>query len=174
MAARADRIVLIGLPGAGKSTVGPILAVRLGWTFVDLDVEIENATGLQVAEIFLRQGEAGFRKIEHELTLRLASEPHLILAPGGGWAVHNTLPGALTVWLQVDPVEAYGRMGEGVGGRPLLQPDPLEKLNGLLAIREQFYAQADVTIDTNGKTPNAIATEIIGVIEEENGKQEER
>lgn len=170
MAARAERIVLIGLPGAGKSTVGPIMAVRLGWMFVDLDVEIENATGLQVAEIFLRQGEAGFRKIEHELTLRLASELHLILAPGGGWAVHNTLPGALTVWLKVDPQVAIVRMGESANVRPLLQPDPLEKLNGLLAIREQFYAQADVTIDTNGKTPNAIATEIIGAIEEENGK----
>jgi shikimate kinase len=173
VAARADRIVLIGLPGAGKSTVGPILAVQLGWKFVDLDVEIENATGLQVPEIFLRQGEAGFRKIEHELTLRLASEPHLILAPGGGWAVHNTLPGALTVWLQVEPSVAIVRMGESANVRPLLQSDPLETLAQLLAKREKFYAKADVTIDTNGKTPNAIATEIIGVIEEENGKQEE-
>ena len=165
MAARADRIVLIGLPGAGKSTVGPILAVRLGWKFVDLDAEIENATGLQVAEIFLQQGEAGFRKIERELTLRLASEPHLILAPGGGWAVHNTLPGALMVWLQVDPSVAIVRMGESANVRPLLQSDPLETLEQLLAKRERFYAQADVTIDTNGKTPNAIASEIIGAQE---------
>jgi shikimate kinase len=174
VADRPERIVLVGLPGAGKSTVGPILAVKLGWTFVDLDVEIENATGLQIAEIFLRQGEAGFRKIERELTLRLASETRLILAPGGGWVLYNTLPNALMVWLQVDPLEAYGRMGEGADVRPLLKPNPLEKLEQLLANREQYYAKADITIDTNGKTPAAVALEIIATIKEENGNQEER
>ena len=173
MAGQPERIVLVGLPGAGKSTVGPILAVKLGWTLVDLDVEIENATGKQIAEIFLERGEAGFRQIERELTQRLASEPRLILSPGGGWVMHNSLPDAIMVWLQVDPAEAYGRMGEGAEGRPLLQPNPLEKLEQLLANREQYYAKADVTIDTNGKTPTAIAMEIIAAIKEENGNQEE-
>jgi shikimate kinase len=174
VAGRAERIVLVGLPGSGKSTVAPILAVKLGWKLVDLDVEIENASGKQIAEIFLERGEAGFREIERELTLRLASEPHLILAPGGGWVIHNTLPNALMVWLQVDPAEAYERMGEGVDGRPLLKPNPLEKLKQLLANREQYYAKADVAIDTNGKSPAEVAMEIIAAIKEENGNQEER
>ena len=174
MAGRPERIVLVGLPGAGKSTVGPILAVKLGWRFVDLDVEIENASGLQIAEIFLKHGEAGFREIERELTLRLASETRLILAPGGGWVLHNSLPGALMVWLRVDPEEAIVRMGEDASVRPLLQPDPLQKMKQLLAKREQYYEKADVSIDTNGKTPTAVALEIIATIKEENGNQEER
>ena len=174
MAGRTDRIVLVGLPGAGKSTVGPILAVKLGWKFVDLDVEIENASGRQIAEIFLEHGEAGFREIERELTLRLASETRLILAPGGGWVMNNSLPGALMIWLRVDPRTAYERMGEGVDARPLLQPSPLAKLEELLANREQYYEKADISIDTDGKTPTAVALEIIGTIKEENGNQEER
>ena len=174
MAGRPERIVLVGLPGAGKSTVGPILAVKLGWKFVDLDVEIENASGLQIAEIFLKHGEAGFREIERELTLRLASESRLILAPGGGWVMHNSLPGALMIWLRVDARTAYERMGEGAEARPLLKPNPLAKLEELLANREQYYEKADITIDTNGKTPTAVAMEIIGTIKEDNGNQEER
>ena len=173
MAGQPERIVLVGLPGAGKSTVGPILAVKLGWKLVDLDIEIENATGKQIAEIFLERGEAGFRAIERELTQQLASEPQLILSPGGGWVMHNSLPDALTVWLQVDPRVAYGRMGEGVEGRPLLKPDPLEKLEELLASREKFYAKAEISIDTNGNTPTAVAMEIIAAIKEENANQEE-
>ena len=174
MAGRSERIVLVGLPGAGKSTVGPILAVKLGWKFVDLDVEIENASGLQISEIFLRHGEAGFREIERELTQRLASDTRLILAPGGGWVLHNTLPDSLMVWLRVDPKLAIVRMGEGASVRPLLKPDPLKKLEELLANREQYYAKADITIDTNGKTPAAVALEIIATIKEENGNQEKR
>lgn len=161
--------MLVGLPGSGKSTIGPILAVRLGWKFIDLDVEIENYSGLQVPEIFLKHGEAGFRAIERELTERLASEPRFILAPGGGWILQNTLPGAFVVWLRVDPHEAVARLGEGAGRRPLLESDPLKKMKELLAHREQYYAKADFVVDTNGRTPVAVAEEIADAIEEKNG-----
>lgn len=131
---------------------------------MDLDVEIENASGLQVPELFLKHGEAGFRKIERELTQRLASDSNLVLAPGGGWALHNTLPAAFTVWLRVDPHEAVARLGENAAYRPLLEPNPLSKMNELLAHREQYYAKADLTIDTDGRKPVDIADEIVTAI----------
>src|SRR5688572_27406814 len=101
VAVRPERVVLIGLPGAGKSTVGPLLARRLGWRFLDLDPLIEAEAGLPIAQIFEQKGEAEFRRLETELTGRLASEPDLVLAPGGGWILRNTMPSAWLVWLQV-------------------------------------------------------------------------
>lgn len=161
----SSQIVLVGLPGSGKSTVGPILAVKLGWSFVDLDVRIENDTGMQIAEIFLNRGEAEFRRIESALTVKLAAEPNLVLAPGGGWIIHNELPAALMVWLRVSPARAVERLGERAADRPLLQPDPLKKMNELLAAREPFYKKADITIDTDEMTPSAIAVAIVNAIE---------
>lgn len=131
---------------------------------MDLDVEIENVSGLQVPELFLKHGEAGFRKIERELTQQLASASNLVLAPGGGWAMHNTLPGAFVVWLRVDPREAVARLGENAANRPLLEPDPLAKMKELLAHREQYYAKADLAIETDGRKPVDIAEEIVTAI----------
>ncbi|MGQ0560983.1 MAG: shikimate kinase [Gemmatimonadota bacterium] len=174
MAARPERVVLIGLPGSGKSTVGPLLARRLGWRFVDLDTLIERDAGLPVTEIFARHGEREFRRLEGELTARLASEPRVVLSPGGGWIVHHKLPAACIVWLQVSPAVALGRMGAGAKGRPLLQPNPLEKLKHLLAAREPYYQRADIAIDTTGKTPHAVASAIAVAIEEKHGHEEKR
>ncbi|MGQ0815915.1 MAG: shikimate kinase [Gemmatimonadota bacterium] len=170
MAARPERIVLVGLPGSGKSTVGPLLARRLGWRFVDLDQQIEAETGLAVADIFARRGELEFRHMEAELTARLGSETGLVLAPGGGWIVHQNLPDSFIVWLQVDPSEAIMRLGEGATVRPLLQPNPVARMKQLLAEREPYYERADSAIDTNGMSPDAIAI----AIEEEYGNQEEK
>jgi shikimate kinase len=153
-------IVLVGLPGAGKSTVGPILAQRLGWRFVDLDEQIEIATGLPVTEIFERRGEEAFRRLETTLTEQVASEPELVLSVGGGWIVRNKLPGALVVWLQVDPDVASVRACEGASVRPLLQPNPQQRMQELFAERKHLYEQADIHIDTNGMTPDAVAVAV--------------
>ena len=157
--------MLVGLPGSGKSTVGPLLARRLDCSFVDLDTQIEHETGLAVSEIFARRGESEFRRIESELTARLASQPDLVLSAGGGWMLHNMLPNALTVWLQVDPDEAAMRLSEHAARRPLLQPDPLQRLQELLAERAPVYERADVHLNTNGKTPAAVADEIAAALE---------
>ena len=161
MAARTERIVLVGLPGSGKSTVGPLVARRLSWRFIDLDAEIETSCGMRVAQIFDLRGEAEFRRIERELTERLAWEAEFVLAPGGGWIVHNQLPDALVVWLQVEPEVALDRLGEAADRRPLLRPAPLARLKELLAEREQYYNKAVLHIDTNGKSADQVADAVV-------------
>lgn len=165
-AALAEQIVLVGLPGSGKSTVGRILAQRLGWQFVDFDPLLEEEAALPVRDIFAQKGEAEFRRLETELTARLGSARQVVLAPGGGWIVHNQLAGALLVWLVVSPHEAHGRMGAGAETRPLLHGDALSTLGQLLVEREPYYRRAHLQIDTSGKTPEAIADEIASAIQE--------
>jgi shikimate kinase len=104
------RIVLTGFMGSGKTTVGPLVAARLGWSFVDVDDVIEAEAGVTIAEIFARHGEAVFRKQEHETIARLAAGDALVLALGGGAIEHAatrtlllTTPGTLLVHLEVEP-----------------------------------------------------------------------
>ena len=161
MAARTEQIVLLGLPGSGKSTVGPIVAQQLGWRFVDLDQQIEAAFGLSVSQIFATRGETEFRRIERDLTDRLACTARLVLSPGGGWLLRNQLPDALEIWLEVEPHEAVRRLGSGAAGRPLLQPDPLKRMAHLLAERRQHYNRAGLHIDTNGKSAAEVAAAVV-------------
>ena len=174
MAAHTEQIVLLGLPGSGKSTVGPIVAQKLGWRFVDLDQQIEAAVGLSVSQIFATRGEAEFRRIERELTDRLAFEVRLVLSPGGGWLLRNQLRDAVEIWLEVDPHEAVNRLGSGAAGRPLLQPDPLKRMQQLLAERRQHYNRAELHIDTNGKSAAEVAAAVVVAVTKHNGNQEER
>lgn len=166
MALNAEQIVLVGLPGAGKTTVGAILAEKLGWKYVDLDELIERETGRSVYQIFESDGEEEFRQMETELTDRLSSEKQLVLSVGGGWIIHNRLNGAVGVWLEIDPYDAYLRVAEDATVRPLLQPDPLVRMKELLSERGVFYARAEIHIDTSGKTPAAVAEEVAAAVEE--------
>jgi shikimate kinase len=153
--------------GAGKSTVGPILAQRLGgWHFLDFDAEIERRAGASVAEIFRTRGELAFRALEAELTRELSSVSDTVLAPGGGWAAmpgaFDALPaGTITVWLRVDLDTAVQRaLASGVQ-RPLLDVgDPREAARALLAEREPFYARATHVVDA-GMAPDRVADEIL-------------
>ena len=166
-------VVLVGLPGAGKSTVGPLLAARLGgWRFVDLDVEIERATGRSVAEIFATDGEAAFRQLEREATHGLASlgQAGVVLAPGGGWILDprnlNALgPAIVTVYLRVSPAAALRRMAGAAADRPLLATsDPLTSLEALLEAREAAYLQANHTVAAELMSPDAIADSIVALV----------
>lgn len=157
---QAAHIVLVGIPGAGKSTVGRELAARLQWPFVDLDEEIEAREGMRVSEIFARRGEAHFRALERELTERLATRGGpAVVAPGGGWItvpglVERLRPPARLIWLRLSPERALERLGEGVGRRPLLSgSDPLAALTAILTAREPFYLQADHTVSVEMMTP---------------------
>ena len=159
-------VVLVGLPGAGKSTAGQILAELLGWTFVDLDQRIEQEVGLSVAEIFQRMGEKYFRTLEADLTKRLASQHQVVFAPGGGWITNAALldvlpPGVLMVWLKVAPGTALVRLRASGVTRPLLQvDDALARLEQLLADREPLYQRADVSFDTDERDPRDVAETI--------------
>lgn len=149
-------IVLVGLPGAGKSTVGRGLAARLGWRFIDLDQAIEGRASMTVARIFEERGEAEFRRLEAECTRAVAVEREVVLAPGGGWIVNekarNLLgSGAMMVWLQVSPESAVERLGTHRGERPLLAGErPLERMRQLLEARVHAYSAADLHLDTEG------------------------
>lgn len=153
-ATRGVHLLLVGLPGAGKSTVGPLLAARLGVPFVDLDEAIEHEAGKSVAEIFALDGEATFRRLEREATERLVDAPTCVVSPGGGWitqpgAVALLRPPARIIHLRVSPAAALARMGETVTRRPLLShPNPLAALDSLWAARRQAYATADAVLDT--------------------------
>ena len=147
-------LILIGLPGAGKSTHGRRAAKQLDRPFIDFDKRIATTHGRSVAKIFAEDGEAAFRALEREATASLALEPPSIVAPGGGWMlspenVALVKPSSTIVWLMVSPAAAVSRMGARIGLRPLLRSgNPLRTLEDLLAKRRQRYAHADAIVDT--------------------------
>lgn len=156
----AAHLILVGLPGAGKSTVGREVARRLQRPFVDLDDEICAAAGMSVREIFATHGEARFRDLERAATERLArSDAPAVVAPGGGWItvpglVRLVRPPSRLIWLQLSAERALARLGAGVAVRPLLAvTDPLAALRDLLKARESFYMQADHTLSVEMMTP---------------------
>lgn len=167
--APVERVVLVGFMASGKTTVGALLAERVGWSHVDLDAMIERERGASVAEIFEREGEPAFRRYEADATRRIARREGVVLTPGGGWAANAELPallptaGTFTVWLRVTPAEAIQRAmaSGGAGSRPLLRGAAVgERVRALLEEREPAYARADLTIDTDGRTPAELAAEL--------------
>jgi shikimate kinase len=165
------RVLLLGFMASGKTTVGRILADRLGWDHLDFDQEIERLRDTTVAEIFEREGEAAFREMEAAITPRLLARSEAVLTPGGGWITNPRLPaqippGTLTVWLKVSPEEAVRRLrGTSVQDRPLLRgPDAESRVAELLRQREPLYAQADITVDTGGREPDEVASELVAIV----------
>lgn len=159
------RVLLIGFMASGKTTVGRLLAERLGWRFYDVDEEIVRRSGQTVPEIFREHGETVFRALEARLAAEIRSADNAVIAPGGGWV---TTPGALdglpegtfVVWLRVSAEEAVRRVGGG-GDRPLLAgPDPLDRARTLLAERESLYRRADLVLDVDDRTVAGIVEEI--------------
>lgn len=150
----APHLILVGLPGSGKSTVGMQVAELLGRSFLDFDTEIERREGISVREIFASQGEGYFRDRERELTEELREFGRMILAPGGGWAadperVRLLRPPARLLYLKVKPETALARLGSDRDARPLLsRPDPLGELRRLLDSRRVAYEGADYVVDT--------------------------
>lgn len=151
-AAWANRTVaLVGLMGAGKSTVGRRLAGKLGRPFVDSDDEIEKAAGLSVADIFALHGEEEFRRVEHKVLKRLISGPPQVLATGGGAYLNAETremmrENAITVWLNADLETLWKRVSRR-NHRPLLRrPDAKQVLSNLFDERRPIYELADLTV----------------------------
>ena len=159
-------IVLIGLPGAGKSTVGRLVAERLHAGFVDIDTILIRKEGKPIAMIFAEKGEPVFREMERkEVDAALANEP-AVIAPGGGWAAQ---PGALDdakprgylVYLKARAEVAVGR-AEPSGARPVLMgDDPLARMRDLFTTRDPLYAKADATVLTEAKPAEKVADEVV-------------
>lgn len=165
-------VVLIGLMGSGKSTVGRILAERLGRPFLDTDKLIAEAAGMEIPAIFAAEGEAGFRAREREVVAQVASRRNQILATGGGAPVD---PGnrlrlrqtGLVIWLQAPVEELLARASaEGLASRPLLAgEDPLAKLRDLADRRAPAYADAaHRIIDTAGLNADQVADQVIAIM----------
>ncbi|MGV3708804.1 MAG: shikimate kinase [Gemmatimonas sp.] len=147
-------LVLVGLPGAGKSTIGRAVARKLQRPFVDFDVELERREGRTVAELFAERGEPAFRELEVALTRDLVGNEPSVFAPGGGWITNPGVvalvrPPGRIIHLKVSPAGALKRLGTARVSRPLLlASNPAAVLDRLWASRQALYAMADGEVDT--------------------------
>lgn len=162
----ARTVVLVGLMGAGKSSVGRRLAEHLGLRFIDSDDEIVAAAGMQIPEIFERFGEEHFRDGERRVLQRLLDEPPCILATGGGAFMNAESrklisDRAVSVWIRADLETLWDRV-QGKQGRPLLlQADPKGVLAELMERRYPVYGQAEITVDSHKGNPHSQVLEAI-------------
>ena len=160
-------IVLIGMMGVGKSSIGRRLGGRLGIPFVDADAEIEKAAGMSIADIFSRHGEADFRSGEARVIARLLEGGPQVLATGGGAVMNADTRAAIktkgvSIWLNAELEVLMRRISKRKHDRPMLQTaDPAATLRDLLAVRAPVYAQADLTVQSREVPHDAIVTEIM-------------
>ncbi|WP_431281932.1 3-dehydroquinate synthase [Humitalea sp. 24SJ18S-53] len=163
-------VVLIGLPGAGKSSIGRRLAHRLNLPFRDADTEIEAAAGLPITEIFARYGEPHFRDGERRVIARLLAGPPLVLATGGGAFMDPVTrqavqaSGALSIWLRARAPTLLRRVA-GREHRPLFHgKDPSQVLRDLIALRHPVYAEADVIVDCTDEPPEGTTRRVLDAV----------
>ncbi|MHC4179138.1 MAG: shikimate kinase [Planctomycetota bacterium] len=168
-------LILIGYRATGKTTLARLLAGRLGWDWIDADVEIERRVGKSIARIFAEEGEPAFRDIEAEVIAGLCRRDRLVLAAGGGAPMRQESRRAMrdsgkVVWLVARPETILTRMSDDAttpGRRPnLTDRGPLEEITHLLARREPIYREsAHMVVDTEGKTPERLVAEILERLE---------
>jgi XRE family transcriptional regulator, aerobic/anaerobic benzoate catabolism transcriptional regulator len=164
-------IALLGLRGAGKSTVGKKVARLLGWKFVELDKEIEREAGMSLAELFALHGEAHYRTLEHRVLVSLlTADAPIVVATGGGIVTHNESYNLLkqrahTVWLKATPQEHWDRVLAQGDQRPMHQRARARaELEELYSERAPLYAQADLVVDTSAMDVERSAHRIAAAI----------
>jgi shikimate kinase len=162
------QVVLVGLMGSGKSTVGALVAPRLDRVFVDVDVLIARRTGKTVRELWEEGGEAAYRQLESDAVLWVLRDatPAVLAAPGGvvlDPVVRAELAHSVVVWLRADPSTLASRVRPG-DHRPLLGDHPAETLAAMADARDALYREvAATTVDTDGLTPEAVADIVVAV-----------
>jgi len=161
-------IALIGLRGAGKSTLGKLLAKRIGWDFVELNKEIERENGLSVAEIINLYGQEGFRRLEQAAVQQLLARKELMVLATGGGIVSEPLTFDLilssfyTIWLKAEPEEHMARVRRQGDLRPMADDrSAMAELRNILKSREPLYARAAAVVDTAGLSVDAAAAKLI-------------
>ena len=164
-------IALIGLRGAGKSTLGKMLAKKIGWSFVELNKEIEAQNGLSVAEIIALYGQEGFRRLEQAALGQLLARKELMVLATGGGIVSEPLTFDLilssfyTIWLRAEPEEHMARVRAQGDLRPMADDrSAMVELRTILLSREPLYARASAVVDTAGLTVDAAAARLIDAV----------
>jgi shikimate kinase len=158
-------VVIVGLPGAGKSTVGKLAADRLGAPLLDIDNLLVRQMGRPVAQIFGMMGEAAFRQMERDAVLAASAGPPAVIVPGGGWAaqpgqLEAARPSSIIIYLKCGAGVAAKRTEQGEA-RPLLAgQDPVQRMRALLEAREPWYRLADHVVDTDTRPAEAVAREV--------------
>jgi shikimate kinase len=167
-------LLLAGMMGTGKSTVGRLLAARLGRAFIDTDAQIEAQRGLSVAQIFAREGEAAFRAAERAVLAALPERGAVVALGGGALLAPEARALArargLLVWLAAEPDTLLARIAAD-GSRPLLaglgEPARLARLRELCAARAPAYAEAELRIDTDGRSAEQVCAVLLGALGEQ-------
>jgi XRE family aerobic/anaerobic benzoate catabolism transcriptional regulator len=170
---QARRIALIGLRGAGKSTLGRLSAAALGIPFVELNEEIRQVTGMPVNEVMALYGQDGYRRLERQAVERIASTHEvLMLAVAGGIVSEPETFGCLlrhfhTIWLRAKPEEHMARVRAQGDTRPMAgNPAAMDELKAILTSREALYARSDVQIDTSGRDEQQSLDDLLSAIAE--------
>ena len=163
---RMANIALIGFMGAGKTTVGRLVAEQLHFDYLDTDEMIQSRTGRSITDIFTQTGEPAFRELERQVVAELAARERLVLATGGGLPagagnLASLKTHALVVCLWASPEKIWERVRFQTH-RPLLHdPDPQKKIRELLSAREPFYKQADVLVNTDTRSVREVAMQVV-------------
>ena len=171
MGMRSDlrNIILTGFMATGKSSVGPPLAARIGFAFVDLDTWIEAEAGMSVPQIFASQGESAFRELEARMVERAASRSGCVIATGGGAIVNARSlevlkQSGVLIALTADPETILSRLGGGED-RPMLRGgEKRERIRLLLEERAPAYARADLTVDTSDRTIEEVVDHLVALL----------
>jgi shikimate kinase len=160
------RLLLVGMMGAGKTTIGRMVADRLGWPYFDSDAEVEAKTGRTVPEIFAADGEQAFRALETEVLRGALQQDHVVVSVAGGVVLDPANRALLrksgtVVWLRARVSTLARRVGDGAG-RPLLGDDPSAALEDLWEVRRPLYAEvADTVIDVDAERPEEISGRLV-------------
>lgn len=167
-------VILVGLSGSGKTTVGQRAAAELGAPLVDIDAVIVRQMQMPIARVIGERGEAGFRELERQAVRAALADSPAIVVPGGGWAaqpgqIEVARTSALIVYLKTMAITAVKRLGAD-GSRPLLSGDNLlERLRDQLQVREPFYSRADHAVVTDGRTVEATTADVVALARAEAG-----
>jgi len=170
MKGKRDNIILIGFMGVGKTTVGELLAQRMGYRFVDADRAIEEETELSIPQIFSIYGEAYFRQLEGQTIRRVLARSGIVLATGGGAVMDSAnfsflMENGWVIALDASEEVLWERL-KSCKNRPMLySDDPRQRMRALLEMRRPVYYKAHLVVRVDGKSPDEVADEIIALIE---------